>query len=65
MRQISWREDGTSRAKRHTIVTNFKEELSLDDIEPFILMRMNMTRRAALLAGSVLDDEQLTICVSS
>jgi hypothetical protein len=27
-------------------------------------MRMNMTRRAALLAGSVLDDEQLTICVS-
>jgi hypothetical protein len=28
-------------------------------------MRMNMTRRAALLAGSVLDDEQLTICVSS
>jgi hypothetical protein len=28
-------------------------------------MRMNMTRRAALLAGGVLDDEQLTICVSS
>jgi hypothetical protein len=28
-------------------------------------MRMNMTRRAALLAGRVLDDEQLTICVSS
>ena len=65
MRQISWREDGTSRSKRHTIVTNFKEELSLYDIEPFILMRMNMTRRAALLAGSVLDDEQLTICVLS
>src|ERR1700704_3334596 len=41
MRQI-WREDGTSRSKRHKIVTNFKEELSLDDIEPFILMRMNM-----------------------
>jgi hypothetical protein len=28
-------------------------------------MLMDMTRRAALLAGSVLDDEQLTICVSS
>jgi hypothetical protein len=28
-------------------------------------MRMNMTRRAPLLAGSVLDDEQLTICVLS
>ncbi|MBB5316633.1 hypothetical protein HDF09_001302 [Edaphobacter lichenicola] len=28
-------------------------------------MRMNMTRRAALLTGSVLDDEQLIICVSS
>ena len=65
MRQVSWREDGTSRSKRYTIVTNFKEELSLYDIEPFILMRMNMTRRAPLLAGSVLDDEQLTICVSS
>lgn len=65
MRQVSWREDGTSRSKRHTIVTNFKEELSLYYIEPFILMRMNMMRRAALLAGSVLDDEQLTICVSS
>jgi hypothetical protein len=30
-------------------VTNFKEELSRYDIEPFILMRMNMMRRAALL----------------
>ena len=58
-------EDGTSRSKRHTIITNFKEELSLYYIEPFILIWMNMTRRAALLAGSVLDDEQLTICVSS
>jgi hypothetical protein len=38
-------------------VTNFKKELSLYDIEPFVLVRMNMTRRAALLAGSVLDDE--------
>jgi hypothetical protein len=28
-------------------------------------MRMNMTRRATLLPGSVLDDEQLTICVLS
>jgi hypothetical protein len=65
MRQVSWREDGTSRSKRHTIITNFKEELSLCYIEPFILIWMNMTRRAALLAGSVLDDEQLTICVSS
>ena len=65
MWQISWREDGTSRSKRHTIVTNFKEELSLYDIEPFILMRMNMMRRAALLVGSVLDDEQLPFCVSS
>jgi hypothetical protein len=65
MRQVSWREDGTSRSKRHTIVTNFKEELSLYDVEPFVLMRMNMTRRAALLAGSVLYYEQLTICVSS
>jgi hypothetical protein len=27
-------------------------------------MRMNMMRRAALLAGSVLDDEQLTCCIS-
>jgi hypothetical protein len=27
-------------------------------------MRMNMMRRAALLAGSVLDDEQLTFCIS-
>lgn len=44
-------------------MTNFKEELPLYDIEPFILMRVNMTWRAALLAGSVLDDEQLTICV--
>jgi AraC-like DNA-binding protein len=35
MRQISWREDGTSRSQRHTIVTNFEEELSLHDIEPF------------------------------
>jgi hypothetical protein len=42
-----------------------QEELSLYYIEPFILIWMNMTRRAALLAGSVLDDEQLTICVSS
>jgi hypothetical protein len=56
MRKVSWREDGASGLKRHTIVANFKEELSLDDIEPFILMRMNMTRRTALLAGSVLDD---------
>ena len=63
MRQVSRRQDGTSRSKRHTIVTNFKEELSLYDIEPFILMRMNMTGRAALLARSVFDDEQLAICV--
>jgi hypothetical protein len=51
--------------QHHTMVTNFKEELSLYDIEPFILMRMNMMRRGALLAGSVLDDEQPIICVSS
>ena len=29
MRQVSWREDRTSRSKRHTIVTNFKEGLPL------------------------------------
>jgi hypothetical protein len=65
MRQVSGPKDGTSGPTRRTIVTNFKEKLSLYDIEPFILMRMNMTRRAAFPTGSVLDDEQLAICVSS
>src|SRR5258708_39645986 len=65
MWQVSWREDGTSRSKRHTIMTNFKDELTLYDIEPFILMRMNMTGRAALLAGRGLNDEQLTLFVFS
>jgi hypothetical protein len=29
MRQVSWREDGTSRSQRQAMVTNFKEELPL------------------------------------
>ena len=34
-----------------TIVTNFKEEVSFYDIEPFILMRMNMSRKSTPFGG--------------
>lgn len=64
MWHISRREDRLAVSQRHPVVPNFKENLSLYHVEPLVLVQMDVARWAAFLAGRMLDDEQLSICVS-
>jgi hypothetical protein len=58
-------EDGVARVEGEALVADLGDELSFENVEPLILMEMEVARRAAFLAHGVFGGEEVAVAVLS
>jgi hypothetical protein len=58
MGHLAWRKQRIARSQSIPLFSHLDYELTFNSVEPFILVIMQVSRRAALLSESVLDNEE-------
>jgi hypothetical protein len=62
VRDVTGRKDGLSRAETLAVFADLKDDVALDDVEPLLLMEVQVKRRTTFYEIGVFDDEEAAGC---